>query len=103
MTPVKLSKPITANGEEVSELQFRDPTGEDVINYGLPMMFNEDGMTDIKMNVVAKYVQKLASIPLSSVRQIAPSDMAVLAVTVAGFFGEPEPASPSPDSSLSEN
>jgi len=85
-----LNKAIDVQGEETSELEFRDPTGGDVIDLGQPMNIGQDGSFSFKMDVVAKYVVKLAKVPMSSVREMTPSDLTACAVLVAGFFGEQE-------------
>ena len=103
---VKLTKPITAHAEEVSELTLREPTTEDIIDTGLPMlMIVGDGDTtgvEIRQKVVAKYISKLAAIPLSSVRSLSMADYSACSAAVMGFFGsgEPEqtPSSPSASS-----
>ncbi|MBL4763493.1 MAG: phage tail assembly protein [Gammaproteobacteria bacterium] len=83
-----LNKAIDVRGEEVSELELEEPTGGDVIDLGQPMNIAQDGSFSFKMDVVAKYVVKLAKIPMSSVREISPSDLMACAVMVAGFFGD---------------
>jgi hypothetical protein len=86
----KLSKPIAANGEQVSELEMREPKGGDFIDLGMPMSFSADGSTELKMKTIAQYVSRLAGIPPSSVAEIHPKDLMLLAIEVAAFFGEPE-------------
>lgn len=84
-----LSKPIQANGGEVSVLELREPEGKDLIEIGMPMSFTAEGQTDIKMQVIAKYISRLASIPPNSVISISRQDLMSLALEIVGFFGEP--------------
>ncbi len=88
---VKLSQPISAHGEEVSELILREPTTEDVINMGQPFLIiardgGESGI-EIRSNVIAKYVSGLAAIPMSSVKKLSMKDFSVCQTAVMGFFG----------------
>jgi len=84
-----LSKPIKANGEEVSVLELREPEGKDLIEIGMPMSFDAEGQTELKMKVIAKYISRLASIPPTSVYAISPQDLLEIAMEIVGFFGEP--------------
>jgi hypothetical protein len=87
-TVIKLKKPIDAHGEQVSELELRDITGGDVIDLGQPMNVNADESFNFRMDVVARYVSRLAAIPMSSVREMSPGDLTNCAAEIAGFFGE---------------
>lgn len=89
---IKLSKPITAHAEEVSEITLREPTTEDIIDIGLPHLIilgnDESTGVEVRQKVVAKYISKLAGIPMSSVRSLAPKDFSACTAAVMGFFGE---------------
>ena len=99
-----LRKPIQANGEQVNELELREPTAQDLILIGMPMAFSADGGSEIKMSSIAKYVSRLAGIPPTSVLEIAPSDLMDLAIEIVGFFSEPESIEQSfPERSLNED
>ena len=89
---VKLSQPISAHGEDVSELILREPTTEDVINMGQPFLIiardgGEAGI-EIRMGVIAKYVSTLAAIPMSSVKKLSRNDFSACQAGVMGFFGQ---------------
>ena len=91
-TSVPLSKPITAHGEEVSELNFREPTTKDIIELGLPTLIipSVDGEStgiEIRQPVIARYVSRLAAIPKGSVEAMAPKDFSLCTAAVMGFFG----------------
>lgn len=86
-TKIKLNKPIDAHGEEVTEIELRDITGGDVIDLGQPMNVNADQSFNFRMDVVARYISRLAGIPMSSVREMSPGDITNCAAEIAGFFG----------------
>lgn len=86
---IPLSKPIKAHGEDLSQLELRAPTGEDVLEIGAPpFTVDTKNRTNIDMAVTGEYIVRLAGIPLSSVRQMTPQDLMVAFGVVAGFFGD---------------
>ena len=108
---ITLVKPITAHGEEIDHITLRVPTTADLIELGQPMRLipgdgTSDAAIDVRMNVVANYVARLATIPLSSVKAMSLADFGKATQAVLGFFGEGETAelavtssSPMPSSS----
>lgn len=91
MTVIALSKPIIAHGEEVSELTFREPTPEDVMQIGTPQLLlpSADGESvgiEIRAKVVGHYISRLAAIPMSSVKAMAMGDFMRCQGAVMGFF-----------------
>jgi hypothetical protein len=84
---VPLEDPIQAHGEEMRSLTLRAPTGKDIRELGYPstMLGNGDEMK-IATDVVAKYVARLAGIPLPSVDALAAPDFNACITTVMGFF-----------------
>jgi len=91
MTTVALKKPITAHGEDVTVLTFKEPTGQEIIECGYPMRIADGGVIP-ETGSIAKYISKLASVPPSSVRQLGPDDFNACMSAVLGFFGEGEEA-----------
>ena len=91
-TTVPLKKPITAYDKEVSELVLREPTTDDIIEMGLPTLIvitdDEKPAIEIRQKVIAKYISKLASVPMSSVRKLSPGDFSACSAAVMGFFGQ---------------
>lgn len=90
---ITLVKPVTAHGEEIDHITLRVPTTADLIELGQPMrLIPGDGMSDpaidVRMNVVANYVARLATIPLSSVKAMSLADFGKATQVVLGFFGE---------------
>lgn len=90
---MKLSKPIKAHGEEVTEINLTEPGAKDVRELGYPFM--PDAQGDVKMypDIAAKYICRLAKIPMSSVDQLAIGDLLQLHVEIIGFFGVGTPSS----------
>lgn len=88
---INLSKPIKAHGEEVDALSFRSPTTKDVIEIGLPTLIipAADGQTGIELRqpVIARYISRLASIPMGSVESLSLKDHSVCSSAVLSFFG----------------
>ena len=88
---VTLSKQISAHGEETQELELRDPTAKDVMELGYPYLVvqSDDGQgVELRPKVVARYVVRLAKIPMSSVEQLAIADLSALQAIVMGYFGQ---------------
>ncbi len=103
---ISLSTPITAHGEEIDHLTLRQPTTGDLIELGQPMRLLpgnglDEPAIDIRMNVVAHYVARLAAIPLSSVKALSLADFGKATQVVLGFFVDGGTISPSP--SVSSN
>lgn len=87
---IKLNKSIKAHGEEVTELDLKEPTGRDVQDIGFPyliMMNGDDQALQIQVKTVGKYVSKLAGIPPSSVDMLSAGDLSTLTGAVMSFFG----------------
>lgn len=83
---ITLSVPIQAHGDQVSKLELKKPTGEQVCRLGLPYTMTPDGEVSINMKKVKGYLIELCSIPASAVEQIEPADLNTAAWDVAGFF-----------------
>jgi hypothetical protein len=84
---MKLKKPITAHGDEVTEITLKEPTGQDCRAVGgLPYSIAADETVSINAAVAMKYIGRCAGLPPSSVDQICPSDLNTLCWEIAGFF-----------------
>ncbi|MBS1198161.1 MAG: putative rane protein [Proteobacteria bacterium] len=99
MTTVKLSNSITAHGDEVSELTLRPPITKDIIQLGLPTLIipGADGEStgiEIRQPVIARYIMRLAGIPMSSVESLTISDFSLCTAAVMGFFGSGDGETP---------
>lgn len=78
---VPLTRPITAHGEELSALTFREPVPEDLMQIGSPVLLipsaDGDMGIDVRPKVIAQYISRLASIPPSSVKSMCVADFMV--------------------------
>nr|WP_153879731.1 phage tail assembly protein [Citrobacter freundii] len=86
MKELELKHPVTAHGETVSVFEFNEPTGKDVRELGYPYQMNQDESIKLQAHIIAKYIVKLASVPLSTVDQMSPADLNSAGWLVAGFF-----------------
>lgn len=91
--PIKLSSPIQAHGEQLTELVLRRPTSKEARAIkALPYRMGMDESISIDLDVAAKYIVECAGIPASSVDQLDLADLNSLAWKVAGFFMTPASA-----------
>jgi hypothetical protein len=86
MKELELKHPVTAHGETISVLEFNEPTGKDVRELGYPYQMNQDESIKLQAHIIAKYIVRLANVPLSTVDQMKPSDLNSAGWLVAGFF-----------------
>lgn len=89
---IKLEKPIEVYGDEVIELELREPTPEDVISTGLPQLMipSADGESygiEIRTKVIAAYIVRLAQIPKSSIKAMTLKDFQACTKAINVFFG----------------
>ena len=88
---IKLTKPIEAHGETLNELKLRELNTEDIMRCGYPMTIKGAGDNAeivLQPDIAAKYISRLAGIPESSVKALAPVDFNSVMMAVVGFFGE---------------
>lgn len=92
-----LSKPIKAHGEEMDTLELSAPGTKDVRELGYPFSAqpNASGDADMKLHpeVGARYISRLAKIPMTSVDQMDPGDFLMLHTELCGFFAPGEATS----------
>lgn len=95
---VELSKPIAVEGDQVSSLELRDPTVEDVMEIGYPFLVMEGGddgtAVQLRPKTIMKYVSRLAAVPPSSLKTISLGDLSKLQTVVMGFFGDEAETTP---------
>lgn len=88
-----LSKPIKAHNEELNSLDLAKPTSKDIRELGYPFSAvpGANGEADMKLHpdIGAKYIVRLAKIPMSSVDQLEPCDLLMLHTEICGFFSPP--------------
>ena len=88
---IKLRKSIIANGDEVMELTFREPTGADIERVGNPVNVNpwpNDGGPKMSFDSksMTQMMALLATVPPSTIRQMHPKDWNTAAWALANFF-----------------
>ncbi|ATB82728.1 phage tail assembly protein [Escherichia coli] len=86
MKELELNHPVTAHGETISVLEFNEPTGKDVRELGYPYQMNQDESIKLQAHIIAKYIVRLANVPLSTVDQMKPGDLNSAGWLVACFF-----------------
>lgn len=87
---IKLRTKIIANGEEVDELKFREPTAGDIERAGNPVILDVFSSELPKINFDPKamtaMMSLLAAVPPSTIRMMHPKDWYTAAWQLAGFF-----------------
>ena len=91
MVKVTLSKPVSAHGDEVTVLTFREPTCEDIVACGYPLVIGEDGALP-QAGAIVKYIARLGGIPPSSAKALSALDFTACMKVILPFFGELEPS-----------
>jgi Phage tail assembly chaperone proteins, E, or 41 or 14 len=91
-----LAKPITAHGEEIKVLKWREPTGGDIERAGNPVYLDVSavptgGAATMTFNEkkMAGMISVLCQIPPSSVRQLTSKDWNAVAWKLFRFFTPP--------------
>lgn len=89
-TTFKLSHPIKAHGEELTELELRRPTPQEARAIKLmPYTLGENGQPIADLETASKYLSVCAAIPPSSVNDLDLADLNTLTWTIIGFFLNP--------------
>lgn len=86
---LRLRKNVIANGDEVSELKFREPTGGDIARTGNPVVldFSKDPPGfNYDAKAMEAMMSTLAAVPPSTIRALHPKDWQNGAIMLAGFF-----------------
>jgi len=86
MKEITLSKPITAHGETLHVIELQEPTYDQVAKFGMPFSLTESGGVKLDSAAALAYIPELASIPLSSARQLALFDVFAISMSILGFF-----------------
>jgi Phage tail assembly chaperone proteins, E, or 41 or 14 len=89
-----LRKNVIANGEEVSELTFREPTAADIERIGCPVQIDllidyaagEKPKVSFDPKIMTQMMAMLATVPPSTIRQMHPRDWNNAAWLIAPFF-----------------
>ena len=92
MTTITLVKPIQAHGNEVTELELREPNTGDIAACGSPFSLTlpteEGGGVTIMPNppALVALIARLTNIPLSSVRSMSIVDSGVIMGHLVNFL-----------------
>lgn len=89
---VKLSAPLMVHGNEVTSLTFREVTTQDVMEENYPYLIiqseSDSNGIELRAKVIAKYIVRLAQVPLSSVKAMPLKDFSTCQEMVMNFFGQ---------------
>lgn len=91
---MKLTRPITAHGEQRTELTFREPTGADIARDGLPFKFEGESRV-MDTASLARHISSLGGIPPSAVGNLCALDFMRATGEILGFFADAETPPPS--------
>lgn len=83
---IVLSKPIKAHGEEISVLELREPSYDEIEQFGIPFNYTASGEMNLNTASALKYIPVLAGIPRSSAAQMTPKDIFSVGMAVISFF-----------------
>ena len=87
---LRLRKPVTANGDEVSELKFREPTGGDIERIGCPVIIDflssDVPKTTFDSKIMTQMMAHLAGVPPSAIKAMNPRDCNTGAWMLSPFF-----------------
>lgn len=87
---IKLRKSVIANGEDVKEIKFREPTAGDIEQVGNPvlidMMSGDVPKVTFDAKAMTQMMSRLAAVPPSTIRQMHPRDWNTAAWSLTSFF-----------------
>ena len=86
-----LRKSVIANGDEVNELTFREPTAADIERAGgnpvnIDMLSSDTPKISFDVKAMTQMMALLATVPPSTIRQMHPRDWNSAAWQLAHFF-----------------
>lgn len=86
----KLRKAVIANGDEVTELTFREPTAADIERVGNPVNLDffqgDTPKATFDAKAMTNMMSLLAAVPPSAIRGMHPRDWNTIAWSIAPFF-----------------
>ncbi len=83
---VNLKKEITAHGEQVSKLTFRELLAGDYAQHGFPILLGENGLRVPNVPAIIGLISASTSVPPSTVKQLGGADFSECMGVVMGFF-----------------
>lgn len=89
---LRLSRPVQAHGELVTELHFREPTGNDAWECGLPIKWSQDNEMVLGMPSMMQLASRMAAVPLSTLKAMPLSDLMKVVGVITSFLGGPDAA-----------
>lgn len=81
-----LSRPVRAHGEEITTLTFREPTGADAWECGMPIKFSAENEVIVSMPAMMSLASRLAAVPLSTLKSMPLSDVMNCVGIITGFL-----------------
>jgi len=81
-----LEKPINNMGSEISTLTFKPPTNKQYLAFKTPFLLIEGTVDPLPARVV-KYLPECCNLAEAAVDQMAPGDIMMAGIILAGFFG----------------
>lgn len=93
---VKLTEPIMAHGEKMTELTIRAPTGKDARIHGVPYQVGHGGALIIDGDAMSRLLVDLCQVPLSSIDSLSFQDWNAAMQAVLGFTGPAQAETPPP-------
>jgi hypothetical protein len=79
-----LMKPVQASGEKVDKLMFREPTGRDIEEIGMPLLPGWPVRFDPP--VMGEMMARLANVPPSTIKALNSRDWTAGAYRIWNFF-----------------
>lgn len=86
-----LRRPVAAHGEEVDHLELAEPDTRMVMDLGYPFLVvtgDAGAGVQLQPKVAARYLSRLAGVPVSTIERLAISDLQELQAWLMGFFGD---------------
>lgn len=84
---VPLSSPVMLFGEDLEEVEFREPLGKDIRQLGFPFKIHEDESVEPLAGTIAKYMARLSKMTPATVDALSAPDFNECMTAVMGFFG----------------
>lgn len=82
---LKLTKPIEAHGETLTELVLRPPTVAELRQCGSPVRMGQAGSWIPEFEPCAQLISQICAIPSPSVNNLATGDFTRAAIEIVGF------------------
>jgi|GEM_PF-3613137 len=85
---VVLSEPVQFGEEKITQMEYRKPTGADIIECGHPLKINWNGDVPVTFDEkkMAAMMCALYRHPPSVIAKLSPQDWSTAAWAIAGFF-----------------